>query len=558
MYILGFSGCPRCHDSSAALLKDNSIIAMAEQERFSRHRHAHGEWPIEAIRFCLQQAHLEFGDVTYVAYPWNARLTASESMHTLDLGHDPGDLREVFESLGASEPSPPIYRVSHHVAHFANAYWLSGFPEAAGLVIDGRGEREATTLFHARKSKYTVIKQYSLLHSLGALYDAATECSGLEEDDAGKFMGLSAYGRPIRKIPITYDDGYSLLTAPGLSNIPDEAWVEQYRYLRRFMAEENYPYALGSRENIGDFADLACSVQRALEQAMLNLATTLRVQTGCRQLVISGGVGLNCASNTRLAQEAGFSEIFIPPMANDSGVALGAALDLARQLGFLEDGLQQSPLKSVNWGPEFTDDEIEAAISHYALEVSCMPLQERCEYVAERLALDDVIGWFQGRAEVGPRALGSRSILANPARRRTLNRVNRLKGREQWRPLAPAVLAEHFSNFFTNAPPSRFMLMTATVLEHQRNRVPAVVHVDGTSRPQIVESDVNSEFYTLIEAFYQRTNIPLVVNTSFNLAGAPMVNTPHEALASFLAGDIDLLCIGKYLVSKSRRNDRSQ
>lgn len=524
---------------------------MAEQERFSRRRHAPGEWPLDAMRFCLEKAQITINEVDFCAYSFNGELSAAESAQTFEPQNDPQELGQVLDALGSKgRKYPLIHRVSHHVSHFSSGYWLSGFQEAAGLVVDGRGEREATTLFHARGSHFSVLRQFSLVQSLGLLYDAAAESSGLGDFSAGKFMGLSAYGRPIRTLPIEFVNGYMLLLPEVLSDNLDDAFMQQYYFLKDFIIKNNYPYVEGMHESILDYADLASSTQQALEKAILNLSLELKQKTESTQLVIAGGLALNCSANSYLARMAGFEEIFIPPPANDGGVALGAALDVARHLGLLERGLEQAPLDSIYWGPEFNDEEISSAVAQQDLSILEMPLDDQVDLIAKKLADQKVVAWFKGRAEVGPRALGARSILASPANREMLYRINKLKGREPWRPLAPSVLAEHYDDFFTDAPASRFMLFTSTVREHQRNRISAVVHVDGTSRPQIVERTTNSAFYAVIQAFHNLTAIPLVINTSFNLRGQPIVNTPRDAISSFLESEIDLLVLGDYVLEK--------
>lgn len=546
------------HDSAAALLRDGQLVVMVEQERLSRRKRAPDEPPVEALRCCLDHAGLSLPDLAGIALGSDldalARwlgLTAEE--RRVELPFDDPE-RLLPPAVFGGGPRPPIVPVRHHLAHAASAIWASGFEDAAILVVDNRGEDAATTLAHGTRAHIDQLQSFGVAESLGLYYRTATQYAGLYDSSGGfgKFMGLAAYGRPDQPVPLRLlPEGPALEGLPPLNGLPGrDIPPTRTVQLVDYFSTHCFPFTPGLREEVLAYANFAAAIQESLESVILGLAGRLREATGSPNLVLAGGVALNCSSNGRLAGSGLFDEIFVQPVAHDGGVALGAALELTRRLR--PDLKPAWTMAHAYWGPGFGQREIELELRRNGLPFQVLDPPRLIEEVAGELARGRIVAWFQGRAEVGPRALGARSILGDPRSRQTLVRLNTIKGREMWRPVAPSILAERFREYFGDAPPNPFMIVATRVRPETRCRVPAVVHVDGSARPQAVSCQTAPRFWALIQAFERRTGIPLVVNTSFNLKGEPMVNSPADAVRDFLASDIDTLAIGDALVRKER------
>ncbi|HYZ68034.1 MAG TPA: carbamoyltransferase C-terminal domain-containing protein, partial [Mycobacterium sp.] len=420
---------------------------------------------------------------------------------------------------------PGVLRyVRHHVAHAASSALASPHPDCAVLVVDGRGERTSMLAGSYRDSKIDVLATQSLPHSLGLLYENLTEHLGFKRSsDEYKVMAMASYGTPrfadqIRELVYATGDG-------GFRTEPVD-WKS---------------FGPAGEHNF----DLASSVQRVLEEVLLDLVGWLRAHTDDESLCLAGGVALNCVANSKLFMHGGFDKVWVQPAAGDSGTALGAALALAG-----EAGEPISPMPSAQLGRGFTDDEIETALRQAAL-----PYDRPSDFagaVGDALAEDQLIGWFQGRAEFGPRALGGRSLLADPRHVENLERLNNVKGREQFRPVAPMVLAERAAEIFSGGPiPSPYMLFVHDVADAWRSKIPAVTHVDGTARIQTVD-ETNPVLHATIRRFAERTGVPVIVNTSFNTSGRPMVDSPRDALECFGSAPIDLLAMGPFIVRRPK------
>lgn len=542
------------HDSSATLLRNGSLVAAVEQERFSRRKRAIDQPPVEALRWCLDHAGITLADVAAIGLgsdldvlgDWMG-LTPAQRRTELPLD-DPDRLLPV--KVFGDGPRPPLIPVRHHVAHAASCFWPSGFSEAAVLVTDNRGEDSSTTLCVATPQGIETLASYPVEHSLGLYYRIATQYAGLYSKDgnAGKLMGLASYGKPVYDAALRYTSegprwhGVPAATTSGKSLPP-----ERTAQLLAFFREHCYPYTVGLGEDITAYTDFAASVQRALEDTILGLANDLHRRTGMSRLCVAGGVGLNCTANGRIAAEGPFKEVFVQPMAHDAGVGLGAAYEVTRQIDTRR--FQADPMRHAQWGPEHGPDAIEAVLKSYGLQGEYLDPTVLVARVAASIADGAIIGWHQGRSEVGPRALGGRSLLGDPRRRDTLVRLNKLKKREMWRPLAPSVLAGDFHTYFEGSP-NPFMIVAAQVRPEWRAAIPAVVHIDGSARPQVVDPRDQELFADLLAAVGRETGLPIVVNTSFNTAGMPLVNGPQESVETFLATDIDQLAIGPFLVSR--------
>jgi carbamoyltransferase len=518
---------------------DGQIVAAAEEERFSRRKHGKQavpfstwELPVQSARWCLNQAGLTPPDIDAVGYSYDPRLMRGLSNDLDGLDRDWEYLRTLYAEraprfLQSALPGldPDVVRfVRHHVAHAASTALASPHPDCAVLVVDGRGERTSMLAGGYRDSKLDVLATQSLPHSLGLLYESLTEHVGFKRSsDEYKVMAMASYGTP------RFADRFrELVYATGDGG---------------FRAE---PVDWNAFSPAGQHnPDLACSVQRVLEEVLLDLVGWLRAHTDHENLCLAGGVALNCVANSKIYTRGGFSNVWVQPAAGDAGTALGAALALAG-----EAGEPISPMPTAMLGRGWSDDEIAAALSEAAIP------HERPDNLAatvgDALADDQLVGWFQGRAEYGPRALGGRSLLADPRRIDNVERLNTVKGREQFRPIAPMVLAERAAEIFSGGPiPSPYMLFVHDVAEAWRQRIPAVTHVDGTARIQTVDRS-DPLLHDMISRFERRTGVPVIVNTSFNTSGRPMVDSPRDALECFGSAPIDLLAIGPFVVRRAR------
>jgi carbamoyltransferase len=531
------------HDPAAALVVDGRIMAAAEEERFTRRKHGKAPVPFSAwelpertARWCLAAAGVEPAELDAVAYSYDPGLAPAldgdlwdagwEGLRTIYARRAPFFLRSTLPGLDPAR----VRFVPHHVAHAASAGLASGFPETAVMVLDGRGERASYLAGRYRSGRLDVLATQALPHSLGLLYEQLTDHLGFDKgSDEYKVMGLAAYGEaeflPEFRLAVrtTGDGGFRV------EPVDWEAFAPRVP-----VGEDGWTRA---------HAALAASVQRRLEEVLLELAASLYERTGIRRLALAGGLALNCVANTRLWSEGPFDDIWIQPAAGDAGTALGAALHLARELGD-----ETEPMPTAALGREFSELELSSWLERVAL-----PYERRLDIAdaaAEIVAANGIVAWFQGRSEYGPRALGHRSLLADPRRPENLERVNDVKGREHFRPIAPMVLAERASEIFDGPLPSPYMLFTHRVRAEWRERIPAVVHVDGTARIQTVDRSQEPLVARLLDAFERRTGVPVVVNTSLNTAGRPIVDDPRDALECFGSAPIDALALGPFLARR--------
>jgi carbamoyltransferase len=530
------------HDPAAALVVDGAIVAAAEEERFTRRKHGKvpvpfsaWELPERSAAWCLTRAGLHPRELDAVAYSYDPDLAPAlgtdvtadnwEGLRTLYVRRAPLFLRTALPGL-----DPGIVRfVSHHVAHAASAYLAFPAGATSVLVLDGRGECGSHLAGRAVDGELKVLATQWLPHSLGLVYEEITAHLGFRRSsDEYKVMALASYGQPRflprlrRAIYATGDGGFV---------------TEQLQW-------SAFAPPVSKDETLTDVhADLAASVQRRLEEVLLDLARWVHARTGDRELRMAGGVALNCVANSRLAADGPFARIEVQPAAGDAGTALGAALYVANALG---DTV--APMTTAALGREWSEAELGAWLT-----IARVPFErpdDIADAAAEILAADGIVAWFQGRSEYGPRALGHRSLLAHPGRAENLGRLNDVKGREQFRPVAPMVLLERAADIFEGPLPSPYMLFTHRVRDHWRSRIPAVVHVDGTARIQSVEGDQEPLVARMLEAFERRTGLPVVVNTSLNTAGRPMVDDPRDALECFGSAPVDAMAIGPFLVRR--------
>jgi len=538
------------HDPAAALVVDGEIVAAAEEERFSRRKHgkrpvpfAAWELPELSARWCLDRAGLTAADLDVVTYSYDPALVRPAEEAGVP---DPWDhLRTTYAQrapnfLATALPGldPDVVRfVPHHVAHAASAGLAAPHPESAVLVLDGRGEAVSHLAGrYGADGALTVLASQQLPHSLGLLYESVTEHLGFQRSsDEYKVMALASYGVP-RHLPLLREAVRA--TGDGGFRTEPVAWDA--------LAKRRTGAGAVDHELTSAHADLAASVQVRLEEVLLDLARWLHQQTGDRVLTMAGGVALNCVANSRLAAQGPFEHIWVQPAAGDSGTALGGALQAAA-----DAGERAAPMPGAALGRGWTEQELAAWLDTarwpYERPAGITALADE---VAQVLAADGVVAWFAGRSEYGPRALGHRSLLASPARRDMLTKLNDVKGREQFRPVAPMIRLDRAGEVFDGPLPSPYMLFVHRVRPEWADRIPAVVHVDGTARAQTVDPADEPEVAALLAAFERRTGLPCLVNTSLNTAGRPMVDDPRDALELFGSAPVDVLVLGPFLVRR--------
>ncbi len=568
MNILGISGL--LIDGAACLVQNGRVVAAVEEERPVRFKQASmklsGGLPIQAIDLCFRQGGISWNQIDHVAYffrPWLefARMTAFRWGKAFWAPHVAAYYTTYhLELLKGHLAVPPLVRYqcnghrpeiqfwSHHLTHAASAFYVSGFDKAAVLVMDAVGERDCTSFFLGDRLQLIRLKRWSFPHSWGFLYATMSNYLGFRSNrDEYKVMGLAAYGRPtfashLEKVFGLKSDGSLKLDWSYFDPAFKGPGYFNEKFYRLFGPPRRRADPMTQQHQ-----DLAASLQELLERSALRLLAQLHRLTGLNSLCIAGGVALNCSMNGRIAREGPFKEVFVPPAPHDAGSAMGAAL-LTEHL--LMGRPRRQVLTDAFLGPEFSKEEIRSA-----LEAGKIRFEERADIAAdaaELLAKGQVVAWFQGRMEWGPRALGARSILADPTRPQTKDLVNRIvKGREMFRPFAPSVLAEKANDYFEMTQPSPFMLFVHRVRPERRNEIPSVVHVDGTARVQTVSQESDPRFWRLIRLFGEKTGVPVVLNTSFNVDGEPIVCTPRDAIRCFFSTGIDALAIGDFLVKKN-------
>ncbi|MGQ1797440.1 carbamoyltransferase family protein [Kocuria oceani] len=528
------------HDPAAALVVDGRVVAAAEEERFSRRKHGKRpvpfsawELPEQAMRWCLAEAGLTPADLDAVGYSFDPAIAAEMPDDPYDpvrvdyARRAPGFLAEALPGLDRNK----VRFVEHHVAHAASAGLAAPSRTSSVLVVDGRGEAHSHLAGRYRDGELEILHRQALPESLGLLYESLTDHLGfLRSSDEFKVMALASYGEPrflpeLREIVRATGDGGFTAQAPD--------WT---RFAPRRIDDGTWG---------GDHADLAASVQAVVEEVLVDLATWLHGQTGDRVLTMAGGTALNCVANSRIWRETPFEEVWVQPASGDSGTALGAALHLAQEAGDLGE-----PQPTAALGRSWSDEELAQWLR--TAQVPFTTPEDLAGEVADVLADNGVVAWFDGRSEFGPRALGRRSLIANPMHQDNLERLNDVKGREQFRPVAPMVLEERAAEIFSGGPmPSPFMLFVHDVAPQWREKIPTVTHVDGTARIQTVTDEDNAGIAALLRAFDERTGVPVVVNTSLNTAGRPMVDDPRDALELFGSAPVAALVLGPHLVRRA-------
>lgn len=559
MYILGISAF--YHDSAAVLIKDGKVICAAEEERFTRIKHDNS-FPAKAIDFCLQQGGISPGKLTAVAYYEKPLLKFERIVHTFVATYPRSlipFLKGIPEWLDHKikvehtikkklKFNGKVFFIPHHLSHASATFYPSSFQKAAILTVDGVGEYQTTGLWYGDSLTITPLKHIDFPHSLGLLYSTFTAFLGFKvNEDEYKVMGLSAYGKPsyiyeIYKLIEVKEDGSFKL------NMAYFSFRERFRMwngaFEKLFGKPRLPHESVTKRD----RDLAASIQKVTEEIYFKILNFLYRLTKTPSVSIGGGVALNALANGKIYKETAFKNVYILGPAGDSGGALGAALYTYHNIFGKK---KRNAITSLSFGPSYTEEEIRLCLSQYALKYEKYEEDDLVEKVASLLAHNNIVGWFHGRMEFGPRALGARSILANPKHAYMKEKVNKVKRREQFRPFAGSVLQEYVHEYFEVPEKnykSSFMNFCFKVKESKRDEIAAIVHKDNSCRVQTV-NEADGRYYKLIKAFYELTDVPCILNTSFNLKGEPLVEHPRQALDDFVKTEMDYLVLDDFIVS---------
>jgi len=565
MIVLGINSV--YHESAVCCLIDGQIVSAVEEERFNRQKHgktAHVDnphlLPIQSINFCLRDANLSLEDIDIIAFSFDTEVRRRNfEIDPISLSGDWGSIEgeknfllgldmvkhSLNQALGDKAAEKLVW-VPHHLSHASDAFFPSGFAEAAILVIDGIAENASSVMAYGKGDRVGILHEISYPHSLGFLWEKLSQLLGFSEYDACKVMGLAAYGQSE-----TLQEAFS-----QFARITDKGFTLEKDILRFRVPEFELLEALLGKSRKKNqpiekhHKDIAATLQTFTEQAVLRLVEDLYDLYPSENLCLAGGVALNCVTNWLIKEKGPFKNIFIPSAPHDAGTAIGAALYAYHT----RSGKQTDPTQQLSpyTGPEYTQEEILQAISESGL--TARRSSDSAEEAADMIADGKIVGWFQGRMEFGPRALGNRSLLADPRYASTRELLNqKVKHREDFRPFGPSILAEKASLWFDIGRPSKslgYMLFTCPVRPEKREKIPAVVHVDGTARIQIVERESNPSYYRLIERFEQHTGVPVILNTSFN-DSEPIVCSPKDAISTFKRTAIDALVMEDFIIERT-------
>ncbi len=581
MKIIGISAF--YHDSAAALIIDGKLIAAAQEERFSRKKND-ADFPKKALEFCLKEGSkhlkedLSIDDIDYLVF-YEKPILKFERIILTCLRYFPKTfwffiksmmtwfsdklwIKGKLANLSGIDPEKILFS-KHHLSHACSSYFCSDFDESAVLTIDGVGEWSTTTIGHAQKNNIELLEEIRFPNSIGLLYSTITAFLGFQVNEGEyKVMGMASYGKPkyvkeIKEIFKLNDDASFTNVEKFYAYLydPAKSYTQELEKLLGEPRQKNDKFFVDSEDQDRDqhYADIAKSLQLITEEAVLKLAQRAKDLTGSKNLCLAGGVALNCVANERLLNELDFENVFIQPAAGDAGGAVGAAY-YAYNL-YLANAKVDSGFSHPYWGTEIEDEEIEHELKHRGITnyKKFASFEELLEQLTDILASEKVIGWAQGRFEWGPRSLGARSIIADARKSEMRDTVNlKIKFREAFRPFAPAVLEEKVHDYFdvdhpTKTSAYRYMLATCKV---KKEGLGAITHVDGSGRVQTVNQDINPKFYALLQAFEKKTGTPILINTSYNLRGEPIVRTCHDALNTFYASGLDALAVNNYLIQK--------
>lgn len=602
MNVLGIFGFS--YNPAACLIQDGQLVAFIEEERLTRLKGSDGMFPAKSVAHCMSMAGLKLSDIHAIAFGWDASkypwvmlqnfgknylkyrgkvkpsakssgssASVMSALRTLTKFHSAELKVKIMDGIraaGLMGNIPPIHFIEHHLAHAYSTYFMSGFDRAGILTLDGSGENLCTQLAIGVGKDLTTLESFQIPHSLGWFYAGITEYLGfIPHRDEGKVMGLAALGEerraqnpwlePLSKVLMTHPQGYEvnpIYTQFG-GHYYGRWFTDALVDLLTAVDPKAAPIAYGEKIMVDGvkaskylqpvYVDIAWAAQELLERAAVGLAKRLVTEQGVKNLCIAGGVGLNCKMNGEILRQSGCENIFVQPAANDAGVALGAAMVVAKAGG---DNIQH-PLHNIYTGPEYSNDEIRTALNNCG--VNYIETDDPSTDAANFLAAGKIVSWFQGRMEVGSRALGNRSILANPAYPDIKNKVNeRVKYRESWRPFCPSMTDEAKNRYIQGPNDVAHMIVAYQVPAGVEKSLPGIVHVDGTIRPQAVTQAKNPRFHALITELGKQTGHPVVMNTSFNVRSEPIVCTPLDAVRCFYSNGLDALVMGNFVLTKSK------
>jgi len=551
------------HDPAAVIFENSQIVFGAEEERFNRRKHSQRTFPERAVKACLDYCNIALSDLDSVAVSWEPRAKAKYdarlalSYSELRMMADrflrnvriykvaPDKIERKLAELG--EPVPPVETCNHHHCHAASAFSLSSFDEALVVTVDGRGEKDATVVWKGDQDGLERVKTYEFPNSLGGFFGTITAYLGYRLNNGeGKIMGLAPYGEYNEKIA----EKLLELVEPGVNY---DVSALNY-HTGESVSKLEAAFGRSKKSRSGDFSDwekdLAHIAQWFIEETVVDIVKEYSRELDTNNVALAGGVALNCKMNKRVMELDIVDDIFIQPVAQDAGSAVGA--------GIIEVGVNEfNAMSTVYWGPSYSTSQIKEKLDEYKIDYT-EPDQLEKE-TAERLADGELIGWFQYRLEMGPRALGNRSILADPRSEDSLDRVNEfVKHREEWRPFAPSLLESAADEYLIDAGPAPYMIKTFDVYDEKKGQIPAVLHpADKTTRPQTVSREQNPRYHKLLSEFENITDVPVLLNTSFNDSGEPIVNTPTEAIKDFYGMGLDTLVLGDVIVEKSVKTNRN-
>ena len=552
------------HDSTACVVVDGKLVVAIEEERLTRVKHTYA-FPYHSIKRCLEIAELEPGDIDAVAVSikptlhWGAKTayalrhpTQAKSFVKHELFRAISRQKEFRNWLKKTWPDarkrPKVHMVPHHIAHIAGSFFVSPYEKAALLSLDGSGEWATSFLGYGEGNSINCINESFFPHSLGSFYESVTEFCGFRPNyDEGKTMGLAPFGDP----DVFYKEASKIIDISDTGSIQIDLSYFNYQFWGRTRCSQKFYDTFGApRQNNEPFAkhheDAAAAFQRVLEEVAIKLCRILKEKTQAQYLVIAGGVALNSVMNGRIVRESGFDDLYVMPAAGDNGTAIGAAY-------YIYNGVADFPRNFIHDNPyvgtEYSQEEIDAVIK------DCKLNPERhsdiAAVVARLLHEGNIIGWFQGAMEIGPRALGNRSILADPTQKEMKDKINaEVKHREAYRPFAPSVTVESMKDYFESEVQAPFMLKVCNVRSDQRETLSAITHVDGSARMQTVRKDVNPLYHSLLSEFGKLSGAPVLLNTSFNVMGEPIVESPYDAIRCFFSTGLDKLVIGNCIISK--------
>jgi len=572
MFVLGVNGWKKgSHDASAVLMRDGEVLCFCEEERFRRKKRALDVLPHHSIAACLQHAGLTANDIDAVAVGWNYRKRYEDRGHKWELSDEEYiDIILPKHFFGKKKKKIPVFWIDHHLAHAASAFYPSGNHEAAIIVLDGQGETTSGLVAIGKGSSITPLWDFPAIDSLGYFYESVCDYIGLDSHDAGKLMGLAAHGHANMELKVfndNHDKGYdiSLFSKEFISqgDIDERhaimnGWIN---YLsKRFKLKYNTRYPIYDtvknkflyipENDPYEYRDLAAIAQNHVEKCMLSIVKRVIAKTGLRNIVLAGGVALNAAANGKINSCDDINDLWIQPASGDAGVSLGAAMYVQAQQGYRIKSINTASL-----GIEFKNEEVFKHLTDTG--VSFEEVNDPAETAAELIANGETVAWFQGRAEVGPRALGNRSLLALPSDKNMRHRINMvIKKREWWRPLAASMAEEDAEIYIKGKGPLPYMIVTAEIIHSVAEQFKSAIHEDGTTRPQTVNTENNRIYYELLMSMKKRTGHALVLDTSLNGPDEPIVSSPLDALKFFSTSRVDKMVIGNFLVKKPTPDSR--